>query len=280
MLINFNIGKLDDLLYDFYRITGLTISIWDAKFTQLSFQPKPMRSFCRIIKSSPEGNRRCYSCDKKLCMECAKNGSPATHRCHAGLVDTAIPIKFKDTIMGYMMFGQVIDKDTDKTESVSLIDRLSRELSLSPEELQSSYDELEIYNEDKIISAANILKTATRSLWLSEYIEIGYNTTASKLDGYIRAHINEELSVRLLCDELGVSKNKLYEIAHQSFKTSIGEYITSVRIDEAKQLLSATDYPITQISSMVGIQNYNYFIKLFKSRVGSSPLKYRKSLRI
>lgn len=279
MLINFNIEKLDKLLYDFYTITGLTISIWDAQFNQLSHQPKEMRSFCRIIKSSPEGRRRCFLSDKKLCIECGKTGKPATHYCHAGLIDTAIPIKFKDTIMGYMMFGQVIDNFKEKTNLTSALKTLSSELNLPLNNLRDSYFELESYNENKIVSAANILKTATRSLWLSEYIEIGYNTTASKIDSYVRSHINEELSVKSLCDELEISKNKLYEISHQSFHKSIGEFISSVRIDEAKHLIRTTDYTITQISTMVGIKNYNYFIKFFKSNVGLSPLKYRKTVR-
>lgn len=277
MLINFNIEKLDNLLYDFYRITGLTISVWNSQFTQLSYQPKEMRSFCRIIKSSSEGNRRCFLSDKQICIECGKTGKPATHYCHAGLIDTAIPIKFKNTIMGYLMFGQVLDSDKSKLNPI--LETLSRELDLQYSILADSYNELEVYDEDKIISAANILKTATRSLWLSEYIEIGYNTTASKIDNYIRTHLDEVLSVKQLCDEIGISKNKLYETSHQSFHMPIGEYITAARIDEAKQLLNTTDYPITQISAMVGIRNYNYFIKFFKTNVGISPLKYRKTVR-
>lgn len=276
MLINFNIKKLDKLLYDFYLITGLTISVWDAQFRQLSYQPKEMRSFCRIIKSSPEGNRRCFLSDKELCAECAKTGMPATHYCHAGLIDTAIPIKFKDTLMGYIMFGQVIN--TDKSKLKAILQTLSRELDLDYSHLYESYNELEVYDEAKISSAANILKTATRSLWLSEYIEIGYNTSASKIDSFIRSHLSEDLSVKRLCDEFAISKNKLYETSHQSFQMSIGDYITTARIDEAKQLLTTTDYPITQISAMVGIKNYNYFTKFFKTNVGISPLKYRKTV--
>jgi YesN/AraC family two-component response regulator len=178
--------------------------------------------------------------------------------------------------MGYIMFGQVADSDKIKLKSI--LETISRELDLDYDSLYDSYNELDAYEEAKISSVANILKTATRSLWLSEYIEIGYNTLASKIDSYIRAHLNEDLSVTRLCDEFGISKNKLYETSHQSFQMSIGEYIASARIDEAKQLLSTTDYPITQISAMVGIKNYNYFTKFFKTNVGTSPLKYRKSV--
>lgn len=274
MLINFNIGMLDELLYNFYRLTGLTISIWDAEFHQLSFQPKEMRSFCRMIKESPEGKQRCFFSDKEICMKCAKTGKPATHYCHAGLLDTAIPIKFKDSIMGYMMFGQIAD--IAEKDNICLLERLSRELRIDFRQLQGAYGQLDICDQEIIDSAANILKMATRYLWLSEYIEIGYNTIASQIDDYIRTHIREELSVKTLCSVFGISKNRLYEISHEWFKMSIGEYIASVRIKEAKRLLSSTNDPISQISLMVGINDYNYFTKFFKMHVGVVPHRYRK----
>ena len=125
-------------------------------------------------------------------------------------------------------------------------------------------------------SAANILKLTTRYLWLSEYTEIGYNATASQIDNYIRQHIAEDISVKTLCETFGLSKKRLYEISHEWFKTSIWDYISLVRIKEAKRLLCSTDYPISQIASMVGIGDYNYFTKFFKAHVGTPPLRYRK----
>ena len=275
MLINFNIEKLDKLLLDFYNLTGLTISVWDANFHQLSFQPKEMSNFCRIIKNSENGNHRCYLSDKAICMECGKTGKPATHKCHAGLIDTAIPISFKDSIMGYIMFGQTTDPN-DKNISKSL-KKLATELKVSADNLLESYAELNVYDKKETSSAANILKMATRYLWLSEYIEIGYNTIASQIDDYIRTNIDQDISVKSLCDTFGISKNRLYEISHDSFQKPIGDYIASLRIDEAKRLLNTTDFPIHQIGALVGIKDYNYFSKFFKTQVGITPLKYRKT---
>lgn len=275
MLINFNIEKLDKLLRDFYNVTGLTISVWDANFQQLSFQPKEMCNFCRIIKSSPKGNQRCFLSDKTLCMECGKTGKPATHKCHAGLIDTAIPISFKDSIMGYMMFGQVtdsFDKDTPKN-----IKKLASEIKVNTNDLLEAYAELDTYDQTKTVSAANILKMATRYLWLSEYIEIGYNTIASQIDDYIKTNIKQDISVKLLCDTFGISKNRLYEISHDFFHKSIGNHIVSLRIGEAKRLLNSTDLPVHEIGELVGIKDYNYFTKFFKMHVGITPSKYRKT---
>jgi len=273
MLINFNIEKLDKLLYDFHSLTGLTISIWDAGFRQLSFQPKDMRSFCRLIKQSPKGKQRCLLSDKAVCIACAKEGKPVTHHCHAGLVDTAVPIKFRDTIIGYIMFGQIKDGTYDHTEKLKA---LSHELQIDFDLISKGYTELEIYDKDKISAAANILKMATRYLWLSEYIDIGYNTVASQLDDYIRTHIAGDLSVKSICSAFSISKNKLYSITRQRFQKTIGQYITAVRIEEAKKLLCSTDIPIHQIAVMIGMDDYNYFTKVFKSHVGIPPLKYRR----
>lgn len=275
MLINFNIEKLDKLLRDFYNLTGLTISVWDANFHQLSYQPKEMRNFCHIIKNSPKGNQRCFLSDKTLCMECGKTGKPATHKCHAGLIDTAIPISFKDSVMGYMMFGQVTDS-ADKGIRKNL-KKLASEIKVNATDLLVAYDELDTYDESKTSSAANLLKMATRYLWLSEYIEIGFNTIASQIDDYIRANIKEDISVKSLCDTFSISKNRLYEISHDFFQKSIGDYITSLRINEAKRLLNSTDLPIHQIGELVGIKDYNYFTKFFKTHVGITPSKYRRT---
>lgn len=274
MLINFHIEKLDNLLRDFYLLTGLTISVWDANFKQLSFQPKEMCGFCRIVKNSPKGKQRCFLSDKAVCLACAKAKKPITHYCHAGLVDTAVPIRYKDSVLGYVMFGQIKDGTTDNTKTLQ---KLSREIQVDYSDLLKNYEELDIYNSDKINAASNILRAATRYIWLSEYIDIGYDTLASNIDDYIKGNLTKDVSINSICNAFKISKNKLYRISNEWFKMPIGEYIQLARINEAKLLLSSTDIPIGQISVMVGINDYNYFSKFFRLRVGVSPLKYRKS---
>ncbi|MEG0996986.1 MAG: helix-turn-helix transcriptional regulator, partial [Clostridia bacterium] len=53
------------------------------------------------------------------------------------------------------------------------------------------------------------------------------------------------------------------------------EYVTSKRLTLAKQLLQSTDSPIAEIALRVGIQNANYFSKLFKASYGNTPFQFR-----
>ena len=274
MVINFNIERLDKLLYDFYRVTGLTVSVWDANLNMLGFQPKEMCSFCRKIREFPEGNVRCFLSDKEVINECARTGQPATHICHAGLVDNALPIRFQNEILGYMMFGQVVSDSKDM--AAKRIKKISYDMGIDPKLLFELYEELDVYDKEKIYAAANILEMSVRYLWRSEYMEIKQDSYAALLENYVMDNISEDLSLKSICNELKISKNHLYKISHGCFGMSIGDYISFVRIREAKHLLTSTSHPISRISELVGIKDYNYFSKFFKSHTGISPMKYRK----
>ncbi|MFD1904020.1 helix-turn-helix transcriptional regulator [Paenibacillus rhizoplanae] len=87
-----------------------------------------------------------------------------------------------------------------------------------------------------------------------------------KIDGYITEHIQEPLSVPVLCKAFSISKSHLYKLSEQNFGMGIAEYIRSLRIQMAKRLLGDTDSPIYEIAEQVGIPDYNYFTKAFKKR--------------
>lgn len=69
----------------------------------------------------------------------------------------------------------------------------------------------------------------------------------------------------------------VYYFSH-GFKSFTGmsfiDYLTKVRIEEAKKLLSAGDASIGSVANKVGYPNTNYFGRLFKSIVGVPPSKF------
>lgn len=69
----------------------------------------------------------------------------------------------------------------------------------------------------------------------------------------------------------------------RSFKQYAGmpprQYITSIRINKAKELLESTDYTVSGIGAIVGYDNPLYFSRIFKKQAGISPAQYRKAAR-
>lgn len=68
----------------------------------------------------------------------------------------------------------------------------------------------------------------------------------------------------------------------RSFKHYTGmtpmQYILSIRIANAQNLLETTSYTISEIAAIVGYDNPLYFSRLFKKQKGVSPKEYRSTL--
>lgn len=97
---------------------------------------------------------------------------------------------------------------------------------------------------------------------------------------YIEEHFGEKIYIETLADMITVSPDYFTKM----FKDSIGktpiDYINGIRINRALALLSGSDTPINEIAESIGFSNTNYFHKIFKQYMNTSPLAYRKNARL
>lgn len=76
-------------------------------------------------------------------------------------------------------------------------------------------------------------------------------------------------------DHLGVSRYR--EVFREQMGMSPIDYRTALRIQYACELLSQTDYSMAEISASSGFTDVFYFSRMFKSKTGTTPKKYRES---
>ena len=276
MIINYNELELNQLLADFYKLTNIPVSLFDTDFNQLAYQPTTMPEFCRIIKSTKLGKKRCQMSDKNICQLCGEQLKPLLHRCHAGLMDIALPIIHNGIILGYLMFGQIDDVES-KSNTFESTWANCQDLKIDKTLLQRAYNQLQHFELDTVMSAMRILQACTYYIWTSDLIAMEKNQLADKIDTFITNNLQEQLSVDLLCHTFNITKNRLYSICRNVFGETVNNYIQKKRIDVAKKLLLSVDEPIYNVSRMVGIDDYNYFIKIFKSKTGVTPKTYQKT---
>ena len=100
--------------------------------------------------------------------------------------------------------------------------------------------------------------------------------TVSEICQYIDTHYQEPLTIDQLAREFLMSKTQLYNIFTQIMHISVSDYLSQVRLTQAKSLLLNSQYSVEIISQMVGYGNISSFSRVFKSRTGVSPLHYRK----
>jgi two-component system response regulator YesN len=98
---------------------------------------------------------------------------------------------------------------------------------------------------------------------------------ADKVKAYIAEHYSENVSRQELADQLFVNSDYLSRVFNKEAGMPIPDYITQVRMEEAKRLLH-TDSTVSDIAIRVGIDNYSYFSTVFKKYTGITPMEYRR----
>jgi len=84
------------------------------------------------------------------------------------------------------------------------------------------------------------------------------------------------ITLDALAAEFNVSKYHLSREFKKYTGYSPNEYLISVRINRAKELLRRTSYSVGEISQLTGCGDVNHFIQLFKSREKTTPAAYRR----
>ena len=96
----------------------------------------------------------------------------------------------------------------------------------------------------------------------------------------VRQYLHEQYAQKITLDTLSarynISKYHLQRSFQRYFGQSPGEYLTRLRLTRAKELLRATDLPISEVAYRVGMENTSYFISVFRSREGATPQQYRR----
>ena len=274
MVINFNLEKLNELLENFYNLTGISISVCDKDFNFVASKPQSINNYCLAIKLSKKGADMCFNSDKELFNQCKKTGQICSHICHAGMQDTAIPINHEGIILGYIIFGQT---KGNNNLSYADIQKIAEDYTINAETLWNTYQEINLCSNDKIISSGYILEVAIKYLLLANCINIRHNHLASEIADYIRENLCDKISIEDLCRKFFISKNKLYRLFQQNYNCTTHDYILNERLKTAKLLLQTSDLSIYEIAVRSGITDYNYFTKVFKARVGSTPSQFRKN---
>lgn len=95
---------------------------------------------------------------------------------------------------------------------------------------------------------------------------------------YIEEHYMEKISLQDLADLVDMSKNYLCTVFKEDTRMTIHNYIVSVRMKKARELLLSTTLKSYEIAANVGYDNVIYFAQTFKKIYGRSPMDYKKRM--
>lgn len=99
-----------------------------------------------------------------------------------------------------------------------------------------------------------------------------------EVEQFLMKHYVEEVSLQEIADRFYLSREYISRRFKQEYGVTITDYLTSIRVEKAKQLLSNPYVKIYQVAHDVGFQNEKYFSKVFKKHTGETPAQFRQSL--
>jgi two-component system response regulator YesN len=117
---------------------------------------------------------------------------------------------------------------------------------------------------------------------LNEFIELVYaSQDGRKMSqlrpaiNYIDANYDKTVTLAQIAHASHLSASRLAHVFREQMGMTVIDYVTSVRIERAKQLLLATGQSCTEVCFAVGYNNQSYFTRTFKRVVGMTPRQFR-----
>ncbi len=187
-----------------------------------------------------------------------------------------------NSILGTILFKDIGDLGILKVRLLELLSVLSR----AAVEGGVAVDVMLEKNLAYINTAMQIGSQEDLCAWIStalnEFLELVYSSQDSRkitqvtpAINYIDANYDKPLTLAEIARASHLSASRLAHIFKEQMGITLIDYVTSVRIEQAKELLLATDQSCTEICFQVGYNNQSYFTRTFKSVVGMTPRRFR-----
>ncbi|WP_242157274.1 two-component regulator propeller domain-containing protein [Aestuariivivens sediminis] len=140
--------------------------------------------------------------------------------------------------------------------------------------------ELLVVRTNNLINSRKKLRENFKKDYLTEPQHVTVTSLDEKilqkcLDSIENNMSNTEFSVEELCMDVGLSRSQLYRKIKALTNLSINNFIKTVRLKRAAQILGQDNSSVVDVMDSVGFSNSSYFTRSFKSEFGCTPKTYR-----
>ena len=198
---------------------------------------------------------------------CSPDDTPS--KFHIGFtkdfVDKMIKILDIDVLSVFSNNRHVISVDDQTGETVKNL----------MEKMLKCNDENDVYNDQMFLLMLCELLTIFSKI---NHKDQGYteNALMDKMIEYVETNFAEEITLDVLAKHFYINKYEISRMFTKNMGISFVKYLTRVRIEYSKNLLSNTELSITQVADLAGFQSPSNFTRVFSGKIGMSPSQYRK----
>ena len=265
----------------FSETTQLPLSFHGAQSLQLAQRGKKYENpFCALLAKS---NRACGACLEN--QQAISNTAGTQNKiCFAGLVDTAVPVRSGDRVIGFLQTGQVSLKKTSDAQFKKITQQLlDWGVNTDMKKLEEAYFHTKVLTPKAYRAMVRLVEVFCGHLSLAldqvmvqeENAEPPQVTRAKR---FIEEHKTGDISLRDVAKVVNVSTFYFCKLFKKATGLTFTEYLAQVRISKAKNLLLNPNLRVSEIAYDIGYQSLTHFNRSFHRIVGQSPTAYRRSV--
>lgn len=164
-------------------------------------------------------------------------------------------------------------------EVSKLIEKLGGNIKeLKPEMISKTFIDEAVEDEEKLISHMQALLYFALE-YRDSKVSGKYASVIFKAKKYIEEnYADQNTTLTTVAKEVAMSPNHFSTIFSQECRTTFIEYLTDVRLENAKKLMRETDMKGYDIAYECGFSDPHYFSYIFKKNTGLSPREYKTSV--
>jgi AraC-like DNA-binding protein/ligand-binding sensor protein len=263
----------------FAEATGLPLTLSPVDDWHLAHRGRSENPFCAILARQNKSCAACLRTQQELGDTAGEHARTVT--CFAGLAETAIPVRVGNTLVGFLRTGEVLLHPPAQRDFARVVRRLRQlGVNVDEKELREAYFHTHTFSRKQYDSAVQLLRIFAEHLSIvaNQVVFQCENTeppAITKAREYIAANFTEELSLSAVAKAVHMSTFYFCKQFKKATGFSFTNYLSRVRVEQAKQRLQNPNVRVSEVAYEVGFQSLTHFNRVFKNLTGESPTAYR-----
>ena len=104
----------------------------------------------------------------------------------------------------------------------------------------------------------------------------GHSELVRKVRDHVLSHIETCVTTDTLAKLCGMNRTYLCKLFAEETGMTVSQYVTGIKMEEAKRLMDITPKTIAEIAAYLGYSSQSHFQRVFKKYAGITPGEYRK----
>jgi AraC-like DNA-binding protein len=238
---------------------------------------------CMFIRRQPRGEARCLACERERFNRVKATRDVVREVCHAGFVDFAFPIIYREQTVAILSTGQLLAEPPGEEAFGRICERLA-DLRIPQPRLREGYRQARYLEPARVDALQDLLQVYMHHLidvllWHRSQERPGREERLRRVLAFMETHLDEDLPLSRVAAIAGYGSHNFSTWFHQCTGSTFSAYLQEKRIAKAQELLTQTQHPIIDIALACGFGSISQFYRAFQNTTGIPPAQYRSSAR-